>query len=77
MLLVGGFDTQKEVHMSWKEPETLYFRSCKIVIHRPDLSDRDKARIENQVKATVESVMRSYIRRKEDTHGNKRTISKE
>ena len=63
--------------MNWKDPETLYFGSCKIVIHRPDLNDIDKSRIENQVKATVESVMRGYIRRKGDSNGNKRAITKE
>jgi hypothetical protein len=63
--------------MNRKEPETLYFGSCKIVIHRPDLSDKDKARIENQIKANLETVMRSYIRRKEESHGNKGTITKE
>lgn len=63
--------------MNWKEPETLYLGSIKIVIHRPDLSDIDKARIENQIKANLESVMRSYIRRKEESNGNKGTITKE
>lgn len=63
--------------MNWKEPETLYFGSCKIIIHRPDLNDIDKARIENQIKANLESVMRGYIRRKEESNGNKRTIAKE
>jgi pyruvate kinase len=63
--------------MNWKEPETLYFGSCKIVIHRPDLSDKDKARIENQIKTNLETVMRSYIRRKEESHGNKGAITKE
>lgn len=63
--------------MNWKEPETLHFGSCKIVIHRPDLNDTDKARIENQIKANLESVMRSYIRRKEESSGKKRTITKE
>ena len=77
MLLVGGFDTTKEVHMNWKEPETLYFGSAKIIIRRPDLNDRDKARIEQQVKSTVEAVMRGYIRRKEEVNGNKGTIAKE
>ena len=63
--------------MNWKEPETLYLGSVKIVIHRPDLNDIDKARIENQIKANLESVMRGYIRRKEEANGNKRIISKE
>ena len=63
--------------MNWKEPETLYFGSCKIIIHRPDLSDKDKARIENQIKSNLESVMRGYIRRKEEPNGNKGTITKE
>ena len=63
--------------MNWKEPETLYFKSCKIIIHRPDLNDIDKARIENQIKANLESVMRSYIRRKEELNGKKRIITKE
>ena len=63
--------------MNWKEPETLYFGSCKIISHRPDLNDIDKARIENQIKANLESVMRSYIRRKEELNGNKGTIAKE
>lgn len=63
--------------MNWKEPETLYFGSCKIIIHRPDLNDIDKARIENQIKANLESVMRGYIRRKEESNGNKGTITKE
>lgn len=63
--------------MNWKEPETLYFGSVKIVIHRPDLNDIDKARIENQIKANLESVMRGYIRRKEEANGNKGTIAKE
>lgn len=63
--------------MNWKEPETLYFGSVKIVIHRPDLNGIDKARIENQIKSNLESVMRGYIRRKEEAHGNKRIISKE
>lgn len=63
--------------MNWKEPETLYFGSCKIIIHRPDLSDKDKSRIENQIKSNLETVMRSYIRRKEEANGNKRAITKE
>lgn len=63
--------------MNWKEPETLYFGSVKIVIHRPDLNSIDKARIENQIKSNLESVMRGYIRRKEEARGNKRIISKE
>ena len=63
--------------MNWKEPKTLYFRSCKIIIHRPDLNCTDKARIETQIKANLESVMRSYIRRKEESNGKKGTIAKE
>ena len=63
--------------MDWKDPEVLYFGSVKIVIHRPDLNDIDKARIEQQIKSNLESVMRGYIRRKEESNGNKGTITKE
>lgn len=63
--------------MNWKEPETLYFGSCKIIIHRPELNDVDKARIEHTVKNTLEAVMRNYISRKDQGYGNQRTITEE
>lgn len=59
--------------MKWKEPEIINVGSCKIVIHRPDLNAADKARIEQSVQASLETVMRSYIRRKEKRHGIKDT----
>ena len=36
-----------------------------IIIHRPVLTDHERKKREEQIKASLESVMRSYIRRKE------------
>ena len=59
--------------MKWEEPVVIQHGSCKIVIHRPVLSKSDRAKREDQIKASLESVMRSYIRRKEQSNDNKNT----
>lgn len=55
--------------MKWKEPEIIHRGSCRIVIHRPDLSAIEQTKTEQMVQSTLEAVMRNYIRRKEYGHG--------
>ncbi len=63
--------------MKWEEPRVIKHGSCKIIIHRPVLSKQERAKREDQIKASLESVMRTYTQRKEnrrDTKNASRTI---
>lgn len=51
--------------MEWEEPKVIQHGSCKIIIHRPILSKQERAKREDQIKASLESVMRTYTQRKE------------
>ena len=54
--------------MEWEEPKVIQHGSCKIVIHRPILSKQERTKREGQLKASLESVMRTYTQRKENEH---------
>lgn len=43
---------------------TLQYGSATIVIHRPVLTDKERAKREQQAKATLASAMRDYLKRK-------------
>lgn len=63
--------------MEWEEPKVIQHGSCTIIIHRPILSKQERAKREDQIKASLESVMRTYTHRKEtqrDTENASRTI---
>ena len=63
--------------MEWEEPQTIQHGSCTIVIRRPKLAKHERAKREDQIKASLESVMRTYTQRKEnhrDTKDASRTI---
>lgn len=51
--------------MKKNETKVLQYNSCKIIIHRPVLTKTERTKREEQIKASLETVMRSYIRRKE------------
>ena len=51
--------------MEWEEPKVLKNGSYTIIVHRPVLTKPERTKREEQIKASLESVMRSYIRRKE------------
>lgn len=59
--------------MEWEEPRVIQHGSCTIVIHRPCLSKIERTKREEQIKASLESVMRGYIRRKETVNVDKHT----
>lgn len=63
--------------MKWEEPKVIQHGSCKIVIHRPILTKQERSKRGDQIKASLESVMRTYTQRKEiqsDTKNASRTI---
>jgi hypothetical protein len=51
--------------LEYIESKVLQRDSYKIIIHRPVLTKPERTKREAQIKASLESVMRSYIRRKE------------
>lgn len=53
--------------MEWEEPKVIKHGSYTIVIHRPLLTKPERTKREAQIKASLEAVMRSYIRRKENS----------
>lgn len=53
--------------MEWEEIKSVQNGHYKIIIHRPVLTKSERTKREDQIKASLESVMRSYIRRKETT----------
>lgn len=63
--------------MEWEEPRVIKHGTCTIVIHRPKLTKAERVKREDQIKASLESVMRTYTHRKEtqrDTKNASRTI---
>lgn len=63
--------------MEWEKPKVIQHGPCKIVIHRPILSKHERTKREDQIKASLESVMRTYTQRKENervTKNETRTI---
>lgn len=63
--------------MQWEKPRKIQHGSCTIVIHRPILTKQERSKREDQIKASLESVMRTYTQRKEnqrDTKNASRTI---
>ena len=46
--------------------KTLTKGNCTIQVFRPELSDRERAKVEAQVKARAERVLRDYYIRKEE-----------
>lgn len=59
--------------MEWQEPQVITYGSYKILIRRPVLTKNEREKREGQIKASLESVMRSYIRRKEKKDGDNNT----
>ena len=59
--------------MEWEESRVIQHGSCKIIIHRPILTKQERTKREDQIKASLESVMRSYIRRKESQNVHQHT----
>lgn len=59
--------------MEWEESRVIQHGSCTIVIHQPKLTAAERKKREDQIKASLESVMRTYTRRKELENGNKHT----
>ena len=57
--------------MEWEEPKVIQHGSCTIIVHRPILSKRERIKREGQIKASLESVMRTYTQRKENHHDTK------
>lgn len=57
--------------MEWEEPRVIQHGSCTIVIHRPILSKQERVKREDQIKASLESVMRTYTQRKENERVSK------
>lgn len=47
--------------------KTLQYGNCTIVVHRPILSDAERAKREREVVTAMESAMRDYIFKKEAT----------
>ena len=45
--------------------QTLHYGNATIIVRRPVLTDRERAKREQQVKSTVQSVMRDYYKREE------------
>jgi Lon protease-like protein len=63
--------------MKWEKPKVIQHGSCKIVIHRPILTKQERSKREDQIKASLESAMRTYTQRKEiqsDIKNASRTI---
>lgn len=52
----------------WTEPKTITYGACTIIIHRPTLTDAERARRESAVQDTLALVMRDYIPRKDQSH---------
>jgi hypothetical protein len=57
--------------MKWEEPREIKYGSCTIVIHRPILTKQERSKREDQIKASLESVMRTYTQRKENQRDTK------
>lgn len=47
--------------------KTLQYKGCTITVHRPILSDEERARREQEVVTAMASAMRDYIFKKEAT----------
>lgn len=53
--------------MSWQETKTLRHGAATIIIHRPQLTDTERAKREKAIKETMARTMKSYATRKENT----------
>lgn len=51
--------------MSEWTTQTLQHGAVTIIVHQPVLTERERAKREQQVKSTVQSVMRDYYKREE------------
>ena len=49
------------------EGKILRHGNCTIIIHRPDLTEEERAKREKQVVTVLESTMKTYIKQKENT----------
>ena len=51
--------------MSEWTTQTLHFGAATIIVHQPVLTERERAKREQQAKNTLQSVMRDYYKREE------------
>ena len=51
--------------MEWTHTKTIHHGSCTINIHRPVLTEAERAKQERKTKEALERVMRDYIHKKE------------
>lgn len=51
----------------WKQTKTIKHGACTITLHRPVLTDAERAKRERQIQGALERVMRDYIHSKEAT----------
>lgn len=56
---------RKEASMNDRTTQTLQFGAVTIIVHRPVLTDQERARREQQVTDAMASAMRDYMKRKE------------
>lgn len=56
--------------MEWEEPQTIQHGSCTIIVHRPKLTKVERKKREENIQATLETIMRTYIHRKESQNVN-------
>ena len=50
--------------MTYQTTQTLRHGNCTIVVHRPVLTEGERDQRERQVKAVMETTMKSYIKEK-------------
>lgn len=56
----------------WEETtQIIRYGNCTITVHRPVLTPSEKMKREHQAQATLRGVMRDYLHRKEEKHGNR------
>lgn len=52
--------------------KTVQHGACTVIIHRPVLTEQDRAKQERQAQDTLSHVMCDYIKRKGENHGSER-----
>ena len=50
---------------NWTTSKTIRHGSCTVILHRPELTQTERAKRERAAKETLERVMREYLNRKE------------
>ena len=56
--------------MSEWTTQTLQFGRATIIVHQPELTEKERAKREQQVHDAMSSVMREYYKRKESINGH-------